>query len=70
MTDEETKRIKLKPYSPADLAEIYDVDPRTFKRWIAPFEEAIGERQGRYYTIKQVKVIFDKISLPGYVVLE
>lgn len=57
-------QIKLKAYSITELARIYEVDPRTLKKWIKPFEEQIGEKQGRYYQIPQVKVIFKKLDLP------
>jgi len=57
--------IALKPYSPQDLAGIYGVGIKTLKRWLRPFQRDIGERQGRYYTIAQVQVIFEKLGLPG-----
>jgi len=66
----ETKTLRVKAYSTGELATIYEVDARTFKRWIVPFEELIGERQGRYYNIRQVKAIFEKLCLPGFVILE
>jgi hypothetical protein len=60
----ESTRIQLKPYSTTELARIYGVDPRTLKKWLVPFANEIGEKQGRFYQIPQVKVIFDKLSLP------
>ncbi|MCK6639655.1 MAG: helix-turn-helix domain-containing protein [Bacteroidia bacterium] len=60
----ESTQIKLKPYSITELARIYGVDPRTLKKWIVPFEKEIGTKQGRFYQIPQVKIIFDKLSLP------
>lgn len=60
----ESTRIQLKPYSITELARIYGVDPRTLKKWLVPFANEIGEKQGRFYQIPQVKVIFDKLSLP------
>jgi hypothetical protein len=59
--------IKVKPYSLIELAAMYEVDWRTLKKWLIPFKEEIGEKQGRYFQIPQVKVIFDKLSLPCYV---
>ncbi len=70
MNAETPKKIKVKAYSPGELAEIYEVDRRTLKRWLAPFAEDIGNRRGRYYTIWQVKKIFEKLSLPGSVVVK
>jgi hypothetical protein len=59
--------IPLKAYSLRELAKIYQVDWRTFKKWLLPFNEEIGKKEGRYYKIPQVKVIFEKLSLPGYI---
>lgn len=60
----ESTQIKLKPYSMTELARIYGVDPRTLKKWLVPFEKEIGIKQGRFFQIPQVKLIFDKLSLP------
>ncbi len=60
----ESTQIKLKPYSMTELARIYGVDPRTLKKWLVPFEKEIGVKQGRFFQIPQVKLIFDKLSLP------
>ena len=56
--------IELKPYSLTELAMQYKVCNRTFKKWIKPFEEEIGTKQGRFYTVSQVAVVFDKIGFP------
>lgn len=65
MTTETQSCIALKAYSMTELAKIYKVDWRTFKKWLLPFSNEIGAKQGRFYTIPQVKVIFEKLSLPG-----
>lgn len=71
MSNQENKNyISLKAYTVGELADIYGVDWRTFKRWLVPFKEEIGERNGRYYTINQVKIIFEKIGLPCRIVLD
>ena len=59
------KTFELKPYSVTELAKVYNVCNRTIKKWMKPFEKEIGEKQGRYYTVSQVKVVFEKIGLPG-----
>ncbi len=56
---------EIKPYSAKDLAKIYGVCDKTFKRWAKPFVKDIGEKNGRYYTVAQVKVIFEKIGVPS-----
>ena len=55
---------EIKPYSAKDLAGIYGVCDKTFKKWIKPFASDIGEKNGRFYTVAQVKVIFDKLGVP------
>lgn len=60
-----TTVIKLKPYSLAELARQYEVCVRTMQKWMLPFEKDIGVKQGRYFTISQVKIIFEKLGLPA-----
>jgi hypothetical protein len=43
---------------------MYGVGEKTFKRWLIPFNNEIGERMGRYYTMLQVQIIFDKLGTP------
>jgi hypothetical protein len=57
--------ISVKFYTLKELAEIYKVCIPTFKRMIAPYEEIIGKHKGRYYTITQVKLIFQYVDLPS-----
>ena len=56
--------IEVKPYNLKDLASIYGVCDKTFKKCLVPFEGEIGEKQGRYFSITQVKIIFEKLGLP------
>ncbi len=60
----------LRPYSLKELAALYGVKPRTIKIWLEPFSEAIGEKKGRFYTLKQVKIIFKNIGEPANTVAE
>jgi hypothetical protein len=55
---------EIKPYSVKDLAGIYGVCDKTFKKWLRPFITAIGEKNGRYYSVAQVKIIFEKLGVP------
>jgi hypothetical protein len=58
---------ELKPYSSKEIAGIYGVCDKTFKKWLKPFDTCVGQKNGRYYTIAQVKVIFEKLGLPGII---
>jgi hypothetical protein len=54
----------IQPYDTTQLAKLYKIDPRTFNKWIKPFEAEIGERTSQIFTIRQVEVIFDKVGRP------
>lgn len=60
-----TEKIEIKPYSKQELAGLYKIGVRSMTTWLQPFEKTIGKRQGRYYNLKQVRYIFDKLGLPG-----
>ncbi len=60
-----TTTIEIKPYSIKELSGIYGVCDKTFKKWLLPFTESVGKKQGRYYTVAQVKTIFDKLGVPS-----
>lgn len=57
-------QVPLKPYSVKEFAAIYEVDRKTFRKWIQPFAEEIGQKNGYYFNVNQVKVIFEKIGTP------
>jgi hypothetical protein len=58
------KKIELKPYNLKDLTIIYGVNIKTLKKWLLPFHDQIGEKRGRLFTVKQVKVIFSNLGIP------
>jgi hypothetical protein len=58
-------KFPMRAYTALELSKFYKVCKKTFMRWLVPFESAIGERQGRYYNINQVKIIIEKIGMPG-----
>lgn len=57
--------IQLKAYSTSELARLYGVSCRTLKKWILLHEIDVGRRVGRFYTISQVKTIFEKLGWPS-----
>jgi response regulator of citrate/malate metabolism len=65
MKQTEEQLFQLRPYTIAELADIYGVSKKTFRRWLDPFQEQIGKRNGFFYSIVQVKIIFDKLGIPG-----
>ncbi len=58
---------KVKPYSKREMAEIYGVSSKTFEKWINPFIDDIGKRNGRYYTVRQVTMIIEKLDFPYWI---
>jgi hypothetical protein len=62
-----TTTLEIKAYSITNLAALYGITNKTMNRWMKPHAEAIGKREGRYYTALQVRIIFEKLGLPGNV---
>ena len=57
-------KISVRPYSYKELITLYGVSQRTFKTWLAPFMGELGEKHGRYFTVKQTEVIFKRLGFP------
>ena len=54
-----------KPYSTKELSHMYGVSDRVFRKWLKPFEEAIGKKTGHFYTNIQIEIIFEKLGYPN-----
>jgi hypothetical protein len=63
--DENKKPIEIKPYSTSELSNFYGISRRTFHRWMRHVASEVGTRMGRFYTIAQVKVIFEIFGNPN-----
>lgn len=63
MTDS-TKKFGIRPYSKRELAALYEVTPRSFFTLFKPHEEKIGKKLGRYYSTKQIEILFKELGLP------
>lgn len=48
-----------------EIATLYGVSDRTLKKWLIPFDEKIGKKVGWYYSVNQVKTIFQSLGLPN-----
>jgi hypothetical protein len=57
--------VEIRPYSLTELARLYGISNGIMKRWLVPHNDAIGEKVGRLYNMLQVKIIFEKLGLPG-----
>jgi hypothetical protein len=69
---EETGKIvfPLCPLSVKQLSDMYGIGIKTFRKWLKPFEIEIGEKNGHYFTINQVRIIIQKLGIPGSVYTE
>ena len=62
-----TDKFEVKASTKKEMAAIYGVSVRTFNSWLKPFEEKVGEKRGRYYTVNQVVTIVDVLGIPGII---
>lgn len=60
-----TEKPTIRPCSHKELANMYQMDKRTITRWLKPHQHLIGNRIGRYYTVKQMTLIFDILGYPN-----
>ena len=54
----------IKFYNLKELAAIYGETTHVIKKWLEPYKELIGEKNGRSYTPKQATIIFEKLGYP------
>jgi hypothetical protein len=54
----------IRPYSKKELCDIYGISRKVLAVLLKPFLKEIGPIRGRYYTVAQVEIIFNKIGLP------
>jgi hypothetical protein len=58
------KNIIIKPYTHQELADLYGMSWRTMDRWLKPLQHLLGEKNGHYYTTRQVRIIFTELGWP------
>ena len=63
-------KIQLKAYSLKELSGLYGCSAKTIKTWLAPLKNEVGPRVGRFYTPKQIKIIFEKLGVPFIIYLK
>jgi hypothetical protein len=59
-----TKATNVKSATVKELAGLYTVSPKTFRNWLLPHREKVGERRGHYYTARQIRIIFELLGEP------
>ncbi|HMJ48799.1 MAG TPA: hypothetical protein VK498_15815 [Ferruginibacter sp.] len=56
--------IPIKPYSVKEMCVLYNISYKTYFKWCDMFRKEIGPKKGRYYTIRQVRIIFERLGFP------
>jgi hypothetical protein len=59
-----TKSILVRPYLTSELSVLYKVSYPTMRKWLDSIEDRVGNRIGKYYSVKQVGKIFDHFGVP------
>lgn len=57
----------VKPYRLKELAEIYDVHPKTMGRWISDLGPQLSGKKIGYYTVAEISLIVAAIGIPHVV---
>jgi len=52
----------IRPMTIQQLADRWGVSRRTVRRWLRPFADEIGPRQGNMFTPQQVKIILGHLE--------
>lgn len=64
MKPQTTVQTEIKPLNYKQLAALYEISHRTLKSWLEPFSAEIGVMRGRTFTIRQVRMIIEKLGDP------
>ncbi len=54
----------VRPCTSKELAAGYGVSTKTLRTWLLPHLQAIGTKQGRYFTALQIRIIHELIGVP------
>lgn len=57
--------VHITPHSLKELALKYGVSKSVIRQWLQPLAPEIGPRIGNYYTITQVRIIFNHLGMPS-----
>lgn len=60
----EVGKIEIKPYMKKELAVIYNMETRAFYAFLKHYENEIGKKKGKYYTVHQVERLIKVLGLP------
>lgn len=57
-------KIKVQTCTLGDLCRLYKLSYRAMKRILEPLEAELGNKQGYFYSVKQVEIIFMRLGIP------
>jgi hypothetical protein len=60
----EDRNAPIRAYTTGELIELYDIKRHTWYRWMKKHAHVVGPKEGRVYTPKQVRIIFEQIDPP------
>ena len=55
---------EVKPMNYKQLQAAYGMTYKTLKAWLEPFMDEIGELRGKAFTLRQMRIIYDKLGEP------
>lgn len=58
-------KLEIKPYTKKELAAVYGISPRSFYTWFKKIQSEVGVKRGKYFNVNQVRIIIEKLGLPG-----
>lgn len=66
----ERSYFEIRPYKFSELAKLYNVEIRTFKKWLTNVWQRLGKILGHYLSISQVEIIIAHLGIPYKVRVE
>lgn len=64
MENSSEKEVIIRPCFHKELAAAYGVSTKVLRTWLKPYLHEIGKRNGYYYSLEQLFIIFEKIGYP------
>lgn len=58
------EKFEIRPRTTKEMAGFYNINLCTFRKWLNPFRNEIGEKVGLYYRPAQVKKIIELLGDP------
>ena len=65
-----TSDFLVRCYTHQELSKLYRVSWKTFKKLLKPYSKQIGQKNGHFYTSRQVMIIIKRLGLPSSLVAQ